>query len=316
MPAHPLAEVFGFPKSVAYQLSFLPDTDRIVNVATVPLRSPFRYPGGKTWLVPRIRRWFGSLPARPAEFVEPFAGGGIIGLTVAFEELADHVTLVELDEQVAAVWQTILHGESEWLAGRILNFELTLEAVKQELSKAPLTRREQAFQTLLKNRVNRGGILAPGAGLIKNGDGGRGLASRWYPQTLSRRIMEIAAIRERLTIIAGDGLELLRHYAARADALFFIDPPYTAAGKRAGSRLYPRSELDHDELFHLAGRLAGDFLMTYSDDEAIRALARRHGFETRSIAMKNTHNTPMTELLVGRNLGWIRLASAYMEVRN
>lgn len=29
--------------------------DKVINVATVPLRSPFRYPGGKTWLVPRIR---------------------------------------------------------------------------------------------------------------------------------------------------------------------------------------------------------------------------------------------------------------------
>lgn len=25
---------------------------RVVNVASVPQRSPFRYPGGKTWLVP------------------------------------------------------------------------------------------------------------------------------------------------------------------------------------------------------------------------------------------------------------------------
>ncbi len=27
---------------------------KVVNVATVPHRSPFRYPGGKTWLVPRV----------------------------------------------------------------------------------------------------------------------------------------------------------------------------------------------------------------------------------------------------------------------
>lgn len=40
---------------MAYQLSFLPQKDKIVNVASVPFRSPFRYPGGKTWLVPQIR---------------------------------------------------------------------------------------------------------------------------------------------------------------------------------------------------------------------------------------------------------------------
>jgi hypothetical protein len=30
------------------------DPKKPVNVAAVPLRSPFRYPGGKTWLVPRM----------------------------------------------------------------------------------------------------------------------------------------------------------------------------------------------------------------------------------------------------------------------
>lgn len=51
----------------------------IVNVASVPQRSPFRYPGGKTWLVPLIRQWLISLPKRPAELIEPFAGGAIVG---------------------------------------------------------------------------------------------------------------------------------------------------------------------------------------------------------------------------------------------
>jgi DNA adenine methylase len=82
--------------------------ERVVNVASVPQRSPFRYPGGKTWLVPTIRQWLNHLEQKPAEFVEPFAGGAIVGLSVAFEGLAKHVTLIERDEQVAAVWQTIL----------------------------------------------------------------------------------------------------------------------------------------------------------------------------------------------------------------
>lgn len=80
------------------------DTGKIVNVATVQHRSPFRYPGGKTWLVPFIQQWLVSLPKRPKEFVEPFAGGAIVGLNVAFDHLAQHITLVELDDQVVSVW--------------------------------------------------------------------------------------------------------------------------------------------------------------------------------------------------------------------
>ena len=46
--------------------------EEVVNVAAVAHRSPFRYPGGKTWLVPRIRRWLRSLNPRPRELAEPF----------------------------------------------------------------------------------------------------------------------------------------------------------------------------------------------------------------------------------------------------
>ena len=112
-------------------------TSGIVNISSVPHRSPFRYPGGKTWLVPRIRQWLDSLPCKPKVFIEPFAGGGIVGLSVAFEERADRVMLVELDPNVAAVWRTMLGRHAGWLAQRILEFELTRERVQIELERRP-----------------------------------------------------------------------------------------------------------------------------------------------------------------------------------
>jgi len=278
---------------------------RIINVASIPQRSPFRYPGGKTWLVPYIRRWFASLP-RPAEFIEPFAGGGIVSLTVAFEQLADHVTMIELDKQVAAVWQTVLGRRGDWLADRIANFRLTAKNVEESLSQPARTVPEQAFQTILKNRVNRGGILAPGAGKIKNGESGKGLKSRWYPATLRRRILDIVAIRDRITFVHCNGLDIMREKGNRADAVFFIDPPYTAGGKRAGSRLYLHSEIDHQELFQIAARLKGDFLMTYDNAPEVRELAKRHGFDMHTVPMKSTHHAEMTELLIGKKLDWAR----------
>lgn len=290
------------------QLSFLPvDTQRIINVASVKHRSPFRYPGGKTWLIPHVYHWLLSLSKKPEEFIEPFAGGAIVGLTVAAEDLADHVTLVELDEQVAAVWETLLKGDAEGLIARILSFQLTPQTVDAALSSTPATLEERAFQTLLRNRVNHGGILAPGAGRIKTGENGKGIRSRWYPETLSKRIRNIVALRDKLTFINGDGLEILQATADRDAIAYFIDPPYTAAGKRAGTRLYTHHELDHEKLFSIANTLQGDFLMTYDNCVGVHDLAQRHGFDIEAIAMQNTHHAEMTELLIGQDLGWIRL---------
>lgn len=279
--------------------------NQITNVSSVPQRSPFRYPGGKTWLVPRIRQWLNSLPNVAQEFIEPFAGGGIVSLTVAFEKLANHVTMVELDDQVAAVWQTILSGDAEWLAEEIIKFEMTADAVREILSNEPRSLKHKAFQTIVKNRVNRGGILAPGAGMIKQGEKGKGLKSRWYPETLKRRILQIAEIRDRITFIPGDGLEIITQNIHRHNVVFFIDPPYTAAGKKAGHRLYQYAQLNHEKLFQLASQMAGEFLMTYDESQAVKAWANLHRFDWQTVAMKNTHHAKMTELLVGRNLDWL-----------
>ncbi|HEU5014374.1 MAG TPA: DNA adenine methylase [Roseiflexaceae bacterium] len=291
-----------------WQHSFFDDTERVINVASVPQRSPFRYPGGKTWLVPRIRQWLGQLPYHPAEFIEPFAGGGIVSLTVAAEGLAQHVRMVELDPLVAAVWETILHddGGGEWLAQAIVSFDLTPETVKAELAKTDLSVRELAFQTILKNRVQRGGIMAPGAGLVKTGEAGKGLRSRWYPETLRKRILDIVQIRDKITFMHSDGLTLMRQHAEREDIVFFIDPPYTASTKQAGSRLYTHPHIDHKQLFNIADAVSGDFLMTYDDAEEVRTLACAHNFDMQTVAMKNTHHSTMKELLIGRDLSWIR----------
>ena len=276
--------------------------DTIVNVASVPHRSPFRYPGGKTWLVPRVRGWLASLPERPRRFVEPFVGGGSVALTVAFEQLSDHVIMVERDPQVAAVWHTILEGDAAWLAREIVDFNMSDESLTAALERPAASTQDLAFQTILKNRTHRGGILAPGAGRIRYGENGKGVLSRWYPETISSRILSISEIRERITFIEGDGLLVAQQYAGDPGAAFFIDPPYTASTKGAGSRLYLYSEIDHEALFRIASSFAGNFLMTYDDAQELHDLAARYGFDTRLVAMKNTHHAEMSELLIGRNI--------------
>jgi DNA adenine methylase len=244
---------------------------------------------------------------KPKKFIEPFAGGSIVGLTVAFEQLADLVILVERDEQVAAVWQTIINTQegANWLANRIVTFELTPETIQALLSSRTRIIREKAFQTIVQNRINHGGILAPGAGVLKHGENGKGILSRWYPETLEKRILDIARIKQRLKFIKGDGFKIIRKNVQNNKAVFFIDPPYTASTKKAGTRLYKYHQIDHEELFRLVSKIEGDFLMTYDDAEEVRALAVKHRFETRLVAMSNTRHATMTELLISRNLDWV-----------
>ena len=74
------------------------------------------------------------------------------------------------------------------------------------------------------------------------------VSSRWYPQTLSKRILNIARMREHY-VHQGRWIPDLRENAHLADAIFFSTRPIQPL--KAGSRLYNHSELDHEELFRL-----------------------------------------------------------------
>jgi DNA adenine methylase len=276
----------------------------IVNVASVTQLSPFRYPGGKTWLIPQIYKWVQSLNFRPNIFIEPFAGGGIVSLTMANENLADHIVMVELDDEIAAVWKTIFYGDVKWLVHSIASFDMTIENVNGILSLDYSTDEEKAFKTILKNRTFHGGILAKGSGLIKYGENGKGINSRWYPQTLVKRINHIKGFKEKITFIQGNGLEVIKETMHNDTTVFFLDPPYTAGGKRAGSRLYNHHELDHQLLFLLCNNIE-HFLMTYDISDEIENLASKYFFSIKDIPMKNTHNTAMKEYIISKNLEWL-----------
>ena len=271
-----------------------------VNVAAVPQRSPLRYPGGKTWLIPHIRKWLNRTPPPPL-LVEPFAGGGIVSLTAVMEGLVKRVLMVDLDRDIAAFWRAALcHGSK--LAARVQHFTPSRDQIEELASQAPRDVIDHGFRTLVLNRTRRGGVLAPGAALIRQGENGKGVASRWYPETIRGRLTEITDHADRITFCETDGVRLLEDVALyRSDACFFIDPPYTASGKRAGARLYLHNRVDHDKLFELMASSRADFLMTYNCSDEIVSLVRAHNFHAAMVVMKNVHHARISELVITRD---------------
>jgi DNA adenine methylase len=269
-----LKPYFSNPKSID-DLNKIADKifkTKPVNVAQVRQISPFRYPGGKTWLVPEIKKWIYGLNFKPLLFIEPFAGGGITSLSVVIEDLVDRAIMAELDPEVAAVWKTVL-SNPEYICNRILNFEVTLENVLEIINSEPKNTSQHAFKTIVKNRTQRGGIIAPGASLVKSGENGKGLKSRWYPETLVRRIRTINEFKNRIQFLEEDGFKIINKYQNESKAVFFIDPPYTAGGKKAGKRLYRFNHINHNELFSLMSKSKGNFVMTYDDTKEVIKLA-------------------------------------------
>lgn len=275
------------------------DLESPVNISKVKHLSPFRYPGGKTWLVPYFVNYFNQRQTKCSNFVEAFAGGAIIGLTIASRNLTDKLTINELDPEVSAVWETIFSEDYEYLIKSILEFDLTHENVKEYLEKSNKSTPELAFQTILKNRTYHGGIMAAGSGLLKNGENGKGIKSRWYAKTLAQRITHLNSLKSKVAVLNEDALCYLENFDQKS-GFAFIDPPYTAPGKRAGKRLYNFHELDHERLFEICAKKNFDFMMTYDENDYVLEMSESNNFCVEKIAMKNTHHKKMNELLITR----------------
>ncbi len=272
-----------------------------VNVAAVPQRSPLRYPGGKTWLIPHIRHWLESADPPVVRLIEPFAGGATVTLTAVMEGFVDRALMAELDRDVAAFWHLALRQPDELML-QVQEFRATRFSVQMLDARAPRNLLEHGFRTLVLNRTRRGGILAPGAALAREGENGKGVASRWYPETMVGRIHSISEHADKISFCETDGLKLLATLLPDLgpETAVFVDPPYTAGGKRAGARLYAHNELDHALLFKLLADSGVNFLMTYDCAPEILSLVQQHGLEAVQVMMKNTHHRKIPELVITR----------------
>jgi len=260
--------------------------------------SPFRYPGGKSRLRATVISWMRGLGFRPTHFVEPFAGGASVGLAVAELDLADHVTLAEIDPDVASVWQVILNGQADAFARRIRNFSLSHKSAKEVISKQPNNSLAKAFRCLLLNRISRAGIMAPGSGWLNQGENGNGIHSRWYPETLAQRVESTHALRAKLTFDPRDGLEVLKTFSTESHAVAFVDPPYAVKGRGAGRRLYTHCDVDCDKLFQIVTRFRGPMIITYHRSVIIERLADAAGIERHTVTMQTGHTRSKRELIM------------------
>jgi DNA adenine methylase len=260
--------------------------------------SPFRYPGGKSRLRERIINWITSLPQRPSVFIEPFLGGGSISLAIAELGLADQIVAAEIDPDVSAVWRVALNENFAELCERILNFRLTRETASLELQSTDDALVSVAFRCILRNRIQRGGVMAPGAGLLNRGEGDKGISSRWYPETLIRRINEIHRLAPRIQFLAEDGLSTLNAFSQIPNCCAFIDPPYVAGGRGAGKRLYTHYDVSAEAVFEAAANFIGPAILTYHRSRIIRRLAESSGMICSELSVRNAHDKLRRELFI------------------
>jgi DNA adenine methylase len=235
--------------------------------------SPLRYPGGKGKLANYIKLVMLENDLVGSEYVEPYAGGASVALSLLFEEYASHIHINDLNRSIYTLWRVILERPDE-LNSRIREARLNVREWdrQRKVQTAPNPDElDLAFSTIYLNRTNRSGII--GGGIIggRKQTGTWKMDARWRPEDLIQRIEKIARFAGRITVTGHDTAEYLQKQLPGLGPVFlYLDPPYYGKGRGLYESFYVHD--DHAEVARLIQAIKQPWLVSYDAVPEIAAL--------------------------------------------
>lgn len=229
------------------------------------LKSPLRYPGGKSRAINQIKLF---IPDKFEEYREPFIGGGSFFVYMKQTRPDVKFWINDINPELYSFWKQA-KVDSERLAHETLKIRkktlngrrLFEEMVSTDTSK--LTEFERAVRFFVLNRITFSGLVEAG-GYSQQAFDGRFTESS---------IVRVAAMGEILQDVKITNLDYRKLLAGGSKSVFtFLDPPYLTATK---SKLYGRNgilhtEFSHDEFAQAMKACKHSWLVTYDDSPEIR----------------------------------------------
>lgn len=263
--------------------------------------SPLRYPGGKTAITPMVTNIIKANNLKTAHYVEPYAGGAGLALSLLFKNVVPHIHLNDLDTSVWAFWHSIIHRTDDFIE-LIRNTNVTIEEwyIQREIQdrKTEVDHLTLGFSTFFLNRTNRSGIIQK-AGVI----GGLTQQSqypldcRFNKEKLISKINKIANNRDRIHVYNMDAIDFIKYVEANVERSFYcIDPPYFVKGQSLYTNYYEQN--DHSNLANVIKSISGKWMLTYDNALHIKKLYRDNRQFTFSLNYSAADKRKGTELLV------------------
>ena len=218
------------------------------------VKSPLRYPGGKSRAVKEIRQY---LPDGIKELASPFIGGGSIEVSCALSGIK--VYGADLDSNLVAFWQTAIHNQVA-LSRRVSEYyPLEKEAfyALQDGIESMVEPLEIAAAYFVLNRCSFSGTTLSGG------------MSPGHPRFNQGAIDRLSKFRcGNLSVVHADYKTTMERHR---DKFLYLDPPYANNEKLYGKKGCFHDGFDHEELASELKRRGG-WVMSYNDSPEIRAL--------------------------------------------
>jgi len=241
------------------------------------IKSPLRYPGGKSRAVQRIK----SLLLNDfEEYREPFVGGGSLFIYLKQKQPDLKIWINDLNPELYYFWK---HAQidSEKLAKQVRQVKNTRTNGRElfnELVNADadsLLEFERAVRFFILNRITFSGVVESG------GFSQHAFEARFTDSSIER-LSKLGKVLDGIQITHQDYRELLKD--GSKSTFTFLDPPYFKATK---SKLYGKNgvlhtNFNHTEFVQEMKKFQHSWLITYDDSPEIRtnfSFAEIHGWE-------------------------------------
>jgi len=256
--------------------------------------SPLRYPGGKNKITPLIRLIIEKAGCAGTTYIEPFAGGAGVALSLLIDGVVNQIVINDYDKAVYSFWRALKETPQE-LINLVEHTPLTIDEWRhQKEIYCTQNRRysiELGFAAFYLNRTNRSGILSAGpiGGYDQNGN--YGMDARFNREVLIQRIQEIANYRNQIIVYNKEIRSFIKGVLPKYQehAFIYFDPPYYGNGQR----LYKNSFLPTDHVDIANSIISGvncKWVITYDDVPELREIysdfAQRQYYLDYSVANK------------------------------
>ena len=231
----------------------------------ITIKSPLRYPGGKSRAIPQMKN---LLPKEFEEYREPFVGGGsfFIYLKQAYPKLK--IWINDLNPELYYFWKYV-QTDSEKLAKEVLKVKVERTNGQElfndflNINTETLTEFERAVRFFVLNRITFSGVVESG-GYSQLAFIGR------FTDSSIERVSKLGKLLDGITITHLDYREVLSNGGKQV--FTFLDPPYFKATK---SKLYGKNGIlhtgfNHSEFASEMKKCGHSWLITYDDCPEIR----------------------------------------------
>ena len=229
------------------------------------IKSPLRYPGGKSRAIHQIKNHF---PAAFTEFREPFVGGGSVFLYVRQKYPDIKIWINDLNYDLYCFWkfaqsdtlrlaQAVAKIKDECTNGTALFDEM------RNNFHADISEFDRAVRFFVMNRITF-------SGTVDSGGYSEGAFHARFTDSSIKRLLSLEPMLQNVKITHLDYRSVI--HEPGENTFVFLDPPYLAATK---SRLYGRNgslhtSFDHTEFAEEMKHCPHQWLITYDDSPEIR----------------------------------------------